>query len=54
MGIYLQQELIGGNWGVVKRLRQGIRKQHLKMKDMFSLNPFKTCKWTRKVLLKTF
>ena len=33
-GIFLQEELIDGNWGVVKRLRQGSRKKHLNMKDM--------------------
>ena len=33
-GIFLQEELIDGNWGAVKRLRQGICKKHLNMKDM--------------------
>ena len=33
-GVFLQEELKDGNWGAVKRLRQGICKKHLNMKDM--------------------
>lgn len=33
-GLYLQEELTHGNWKAIKRLRQGICKKHLNMKDM--------------------